>query len=438
MSDHAPFSEENGVPQNDLLERVLERSNLNAAWKRVRANKGAPGIDGMSVEDFPVFAREHMSRLKDQIREGRYAPAAVRRVWIPKPNGEERPLGIPTVLDRVIQQALAQILGPIFDADFSEQSYGFRTGRRAHDAIEHISKVSQNGYKWGVECDLKSFFDIVNHDLLMYRIGLKVRDKRLLRLVGKYLRAGVKLEDGTIEKTPKGVPQGGPLSPLLANIMLDPLDAMIEAMGLPFVRYADDFLVMAPTKAEALAALVELRRFVESELKLLINEDKTRVASLGKCEFLGFVVRGKQIRISDKARKRFRVRIREETSRRRGISMEARLKGLKTYSVGWFNYFKIGLLYKDARAWDGWIRRRVRLCYWKMWKLPRKRRRMLIKLGVDPSAVKMASRSRKGYWRLSSNPLVQYALSDDWLEAQNVPSLAKLWIVFKYGDKANV
>ncbi len=438
MSDHATLSEENGVPQNDLLEQVLSGSNLNAAWKRVKANKGAPGIDGMSIEDFPGFVREHMPRLKDQIREGRYAPAAVRRVWIPKPSGEERPLGIPTVLDRVVQQALAQILGPIFDAGFSDQSYGFRMGRRASDAVERVSEHSQNGYKWGVECDLKSFFDIVNHDLLMHRIGLKVRDKRVLRLIGKYLRAGVRLENGATGKTPRGVPQGGPLSPLLANIMLDPLDKMIEAMGLPFVRYADDFLVMAKTKAEAETALAELRRFVEGELKLLVNEDKTRVAPLGKCEFLGFMVRGKQIRISEKVRKRFRARIREATSRRRGGSMERRLEDLKSYCVGWFHYFKIGFLFKDARAWDSWIRRRVRLCYWKMWKLPRKRRRMLIKLGVEPSAVKLASRSRKGYWRLSSNPLVQYALSDKWLETQGVPSLSKLWIVFKYGDRAKV
>ena len=325
MSDHAPQSEENEVPQEDLLEQVLDTSSLNAAWKRVKANKGAPGIDGMSIEDFPAFAREHMERLKEQMREGRYKPAAVRRVWIPKPNGEERPLGIPTVLDRFIQQALAQILSPIFDADFSEESYGFRSGRRASDAVERISEHSQNGYKWGVECDLKSFFDVVNHDLLMYRIGLKVRDKRVLRLIGKYLRAGVRLEDGSTEKTPRGVPQGGPLSPLLANIMLDPLDSMIEEMGLPFVRYADDFLVMAESKSEAQAALDELRRFVEGELRLLINEDKTRVAPLGKCEFLGFVVRGKQIRISEKARKRFLLRIRRETSRSLGISMEARL-----------------------------------------------------------------------------------------------------------------
>ena len=436
MSGHAPDSAENEVPQDDLLERVLEASNLNAAWKRVKANRGAPGIDGMSIGEFPGFARAHMERLKEQMREGRYRPAAVRRVWIPKPNGEERPLGIPTVLDRAVQQALAQILGPIFDADFSEESYGFRPGRRACDAVERIGEHSQRGYRWGVECDLKSFFDVVSHDLLMRRIGLKVRDKRVLRLIGKYLRAGVRLEDGTTEKPPRGVPQGGPLSPLLANIMLDPLDKLIEEMGLPFVRYADDFLVLAKSKSEAQAALVELKRHVEGKLKLLINEDKTRVAPLGECEFLGFVVRGKRIRISEKSRQRFLRRIRQETSRRLGISMEARLASLKKYCVGWFHYFKIGFLYKDARAWDGWIRRRIRMCYWKMWKLPRMRRRMLIKLGVEPSEVKKASRSRKGYWRLSMHPYVRYALSNAWLEEQGAPSLCKLWIGFYYKDQA--
>lgn len=436
MSDHAPCSEENGVPQEDLLERVLSESNLNAAWKRVRANKGSPGIDGMSVGDFPAFAREQMPRLKDQIREGRYAPAAVRRVWIPKPNGEERPLGVPTVLDRVIQQALAQVLGPVFDADFSDRSYGFRTGRRAIDAVEHVSQCSQDGYGWGVECDLKSFFDVVNHDLLMRRVGLKIRDKRVLRLIGKYLRAGVRLEDGTTGKTPKGVPQGGPLSPLLANVMLDPLDRMIEGMGLPSVRYADDFLVMARSKSRALEAMVEIRRYVECELKLLVNDDKTRVSPLRECEFLGFNVAGKRIRASEKSLRRFKLRVKELTSRSLGVSMEFRLAKLKSYCVGWFHYFKQGFLHKEARAWDGWIRRRVRLCYWKMWKLSRTRRRMLISLGVEPSGVKLASRSRKGCWRLSMNPLVRYALSNAWLEKQGVPSLSKLLIAFRYGDQA--
>lgn len=438
MSDHATSSVENGVPRDDLLERILHRDNVNRAWKRVRSNKGAAGIDGMSIKQFPEFARTHWSRLVDQIREGRYAPAAVRRVWIPKPNGDQRPLGIPTVLDRVIQQSMAQILGPVFDVDFSDYSYGFRYGRRASDAIQRISEAGQEGYKWGVDCDLKSYFDTVNHDLLMHRIGLKIRDKRVLRLIGKYLRAGIRHEDGRKEKTPRGVPQGGPLSPLLANIMLDPLDRKIEELGLPFVRYADDFLILARTKAGALHALAEVKAFVEGKLKLLVNEDKSRVAPLKECDFLGFNVLGKRIRRSEKSAQRFKCRIREITSRSRGISMSDRIVELRRYSVGWLHYFKFGLQYHEVLHWDGWIRRRVRLCYWKDWKRPGKRRRMLIKLGVESHRVKLASRSRKGCWRMSSNSLVQRALSDNWLKERGVASLSELWIVFKYGDKAKV
>jgi len=211
MTNHAPLTEEHGLPQEDLLEQVLERNNQNRAWKRVESNRGAPGIDGMRLDAFPNFARKHLERICAQIREGRYAPAAVKRVWIPKPNGDKRPLGIPTVLDRVIQQAVSQVLSPLFDADFSEHSYGFREGRRAQGAILSISESAQAGYRWRVECDLKGFFDEVNHDILMRQIGLKVRDKRLLRLIGKYLRTGVKHEDVCTEKTLKGVPQGGPL-----------------------------------------------------------------------------------------------------------------------------------------------------------------------------------------------------------------------------------
>jgi RNA-directed DNA polymerase len=435
MNNHAATFEENRLPQQTLLEQILDRDNMRQAWARVRENKGSAGIDGMSVAAFPSFSQVHMLRIMDQIREGRYAPAPVKRVWIPKPNGTERPLGIPTVLDRVIQQAIAQVLSPLFDTDFSDSSYGFRYGRRAHAAIERISEASQEGYKWGVDCDLKGYFDTVNHDLLIHRVSQKVKEKAVLRLIGKYLRAGVRLIDGTTEKTLKGVPQGGPLSPLLANIMLDPLDKMIEAMGHPFARYADDFLIVTRTKAEALEVMATVREYVESRLKLLVNQEKSKVAPLSECAFLGFNIRGKQIRRTDKAAKRFKNRIQEITSRSRGISMKQRLLELNRYSVGWFHYFKYGLPFKEARDLDQWIRRRIRLCYWKDWKLPRKRRRMLIKLGVSADEVKKASRSRKGYWRMSSNSLVQFALNNAYLAKQGVPSLQDLWVSFKYGDK---
>jgi RNA-directed DNA polymerase len=438
VSDHAPHFEENRLPQQTLLEQILDLENMKQAWARVRSNKGAAGIDGMSVGDFPAFSQVHILRIIDQIREGRYAPAPVKRVWIPKPDGTKRPLGIPTVLDRVIQQAIAQVLSPLFDVDFSESSFGFRYGRRAHAAVGRISEAAKAGYRWGVDCDLKGYFDTVNHDLLIAQLSQRINDKRVLGLIGKYLRAGVRFEDGTTEKTAKGVPQGGPLSPLMANIMLDPLDKKIEAMGLPFARYADDFLVVTRSKTRALEVMEEVREYVEGRLKLLVNQDKSKVAPLGECAFLGFTVKGKRILLSDKAAKRFKTRIQEITSRSRGISMKQRLLELKRYCVGWFHYFKIGLPFKEVREWDGWIRRRIRLCYWKDWKVPRKRRRMLIKLGVAADEVKKASRARKGYWRMSRNSLVSIALNNTYLKEQGVPSMRDLWVRFKYGDKARV
>ena len=249
MSNHATHSQENRFPQQSLLEQILDSDNVKQAYARVRSNKGSAGIDAMSVFAFSALWQAHDLRITDQIRNGCYAPAPVKRVWIPKPDGSKRPLGIPTILDRVIQQAIAQILCPLFDVDFSDNSYGFRYGRQARTALEQLSAASQQGYQWGVDCDLKSYFETVNHDLLMNQMRKHVTDKRVLRLIGKYLRAGVRLEDGKTEKTLKGVPQGGPLSPLLANIMLDPLDKKIEAMGFPFARYADDFLIVTRTQA---------------------------------------------------------------------------------------------------------------------------------------------------------------------------------------------
>lgn len=277
---------------------------------------------------------------------------------------------------------------------------------------------------------------MVNHDLLVHQLSKKIKDKRVLRLIGKYLRAGVRQEDGSTEKTFRGVPQGGPLSPLLANIMLDPLDKKIESIQLPFVRYADDFLILAKTSTKAQAAMVEVSQFVEGKLKLIVNKDKSQVAKLKDCSFLGFNVSGKRILRTDKAAKRFKIRVQEITSRSRGVSMTQRIKELNLFCTGWFHYFKIGLPYAEVLKWDQWIRRRIRLCHWKDWKVPRTRRRKLIQLGISKDGVKLASRSRKGCWRMSSNSLVHYALNDQYLKELGVPSMRDMWVVFKYGDKA--
>ena len=275
-----------------MIEEILEPENL-ARWKRVKANKGAPGIDGMTIEDFPAFAREHWRGLPLRSREGTYRPAPVRRVWIPKPDGTKRPLGIPTVLDRVIQQAIAQVLGPLFEADFSEHSYGYRPGRTAHQAVAEMEAGWKEGRRHAVECDLKSFFDTVNHDRLMKALLGKIRCRKTLGLIRRYLTAGVELPDGTREATPQGVPQGGPLSPLLANIALDPLDKELEPRGHKFARYADDFIVLVKSANAAKRVLAALIRYCEGQLQLIVNRAKSRAAPLKQCAFLGYQIEHK-------------------------------------------------------------------------------------------------------------------------------------------------
>lgn len=429
-----------GAPQErTMIEEILEPGNLAQAWKRVKANQGAPGIDGITVEDFPALARGHWPRIATAIREGNYWPAPVRRVWIPKPDGSQRPLGIPTVLDRVIQQAVAQVLGPLFEADFSEHSHGYRPGRSAHKAVAAMEESWKEGRRHAVECDLKSFFDTVNHDRLMNALLEKVRCRITLGLIGRYLRAGVELPDGTREATPQGVPQGGPLSPLLANIALDPLDKELESRGHKFARYADDFIVMVKSANAAKRVLASLVRYCEGRLRLIVNRAKSRAAPLKQCDFLGYRIDNKgTLAWTDKAQHRFKERIREITSRSRGQNVQTVIDELDQYIRGWLNYYKLSSTYKEVLALSVWVRRRVRLYYWKQWKQPRTRRRNLLSLGADPATVHMATRSRKGYWRMSQNEIVRHALNNRWLEEQGVPDMRAVWIVLHYGPKARI
>ena len=427
------------VQEDPLLERVLDPENLRKAWRKVRRNAGAPGIDKMSVAMFPAFCREHWPRIRTMLMDGTYHPAAVRRVFIPKPDGSERPLGIPTVLDRVIQQALAQVLSPLFDSGFSTHSYGFREGRGAHQAVRQLEAGWKAGCRYGVDCDLKSFFDTVNHDRLMRQLKQKVRDQKVLHLIRRYLQAGVVLPDGTREATPTGVPQGGPLSPLLANIVLDPLDKELERRGHRFARYADDFVVMVHSAKAAERVLRSLTRYVEGELKLVVNRSKSKTAPLKQCTFLSFQIgsRGKVVWTA-KAHIRFKQRVREITRRNRGHNVKDVIRELRRYVSGWLNYFGISHTYSQVEKLADWVRRRVRLYYWKQWKRPRTRRRHLIALGVPPDRVKMATRSRKGYWRMAGNSIVQQALTNQWLEKQGVPDMRQKWITLHYGCNARV
>ncbi len=422
-----------------MMEQVLDPENLRRAWRRVKSNAGAPGIDGMTVEAFPAFSRKHWPRIRSALMTGTYRPAPVRRVFIPKPDGSERPLGVPTVLDRVIQQALAQVMSPCFDGGFSNHSYGFREGRNAHQAVREVEACWKAGYRHAVDCDLKSFFDTVDHDRLMGQLREKVRDRKVLGLIRRYLQAGVVLPDGTHEATPRGVPQGGPLSPLLANIALDPLDKELERRGHRFARYADDFLVMVKSAKAAQRVMESLTRFVEGRLKLVVNQAKSKAAPLKQCAFLGFQIGavGKAV-WTIKAHVRFKRRVREITRRNRGHRVQDVIDELRRYVTGWLNYFGISHTYTGVMELDEWVRRRVRLYYWKQWKQPRTRRRHLLALGIDPKEVHMATRSRKGYWRMSGNSLIQRALTNRWLQEQGVPNMRTLWITLHYGAKARV
>lgn len=422
-----------------MMEQVLASENLRRAWRRVRTNAGAPGIDGLSVDAFPAWCRKHWPRIRSALMAGSYRPAPVRRVFIPKPDGSERPLGVPTVLDRLIQQALAQVLTPLFDSGFSHRSYGFREGRNAHQAVRTVEAGWKEGRRYAVDCDLKSFFDNVNHDRLMGQLRDKVHDRGVLCLIRRYLEAGVVLPDGARETTSRGVPQGGPLSPLLANITLDPLDKELERRGHRFARYADDFLVLVRSARAAERVMASLTRFVEGELKLVVHRGKSRTARLRECAFLGFRIgtTGKVIWTA-RAQALFKRRVRQITRRNRGHRVQDVIDELRRYVTGWINYFGISHTYTGVLELDEWVRRRVRLYYWKQWKRPRTRRRHLLALGIPPSEVHWATRSRKGYWRMSSNSLVQRALTNRWLQEQGVPNMRRSWIALHHGPRARV
>lgn len=427
------------VQEQSMMEQVLASENLRAAWRRVKANAGAPGIDGMTVEAFPAFCRKYWPRIRSALMVGTYRPAPVRRVFIPKPDGSQRPLGVPTVLDRVIQQALAQVLTPLFEGGFSTHSYGFRENRNAHQAVREVEACWQEGRRHAVDCDLKSFFDSVNHNRLMSQLREKIRDRKVLGLIRRYLQAGVVLPDGTCEATPQGVPQGGPLSPLLANVTLDPLDKELERRGHRFARYADDFLVMVKSARAAERVMKSLTRYVEGPLKLVVNRVKSQAAPLKQCTFLGFQIgaRGRAV-WTTKAHARFKRRVKEITRRNRGHRVQDVIDELHLYVTGWLHYFGISHTYSALLELEEWMRRRVRLYYWKQWKRPRTRRRHLLALGTSPEEVHMATRSRKGYWRMSANSIVQRALNNRWLHEQGVPDMRTLWIALHYGPKARV
>ena len=422
---------EPSAPENHLLERILARENVRSAWKRVAANKGAAGVDKMRIDDFESHAREHWPNIRQSLLAGTYQPLPVLRVEIPKTSGGMRPLGIPTVVDRVIQQAISQVLVPIFDPGFSEHSYGFRPGRSAHDAVKQVREYIREGYRHAVDTDLSKFFDMVNHDVLMHRVARKIRDKRVLRLIGKYLRAGVMVE-GRVQPTMKGVPQGGPLSPLLANIVLDDLDKELEARGHKFARYADDFVILVKSQRAGDRVMASVSAFLEQKLRLKVNEDKSRVSTTNQIVFLGFTFKGTKIRWSDKAFREFKRQVKYLTGRSWFVSMAYRLKKLAEYIRGWMNYFGISEYYRPVPGIDHWLRRRIRQCYWKQWRYVRTKIRNLLRLGTHPGVAIPMSLSRKGPWNGSRTLATQTGMTNQWLKNQGLISVKEQWVKLHY------
>jgi len=415
----------------NLMEQVVERRNMEKAWKKVKANRGAPGPDGVTLDEFLLTFLDRWPTLRQQLLDGTYQPSPVRRKSIPKPDGSERHLGIPNVQDRLIQQAILQVLTPIFDPGFSESSFGFRPNRSAQGAVRQVQAHIQAGYRHCVDMDLSKFFDRVQHDVLLARVARKVHDKRLLRLIGRYLRAGV-MVGADLQPSHEGTMQGGPASPLLANILLDDFDKEMERRGHRFVRYADDFLVFTKTRIAARRVYVSVGRYLTRKLKLVVNRQKSRVCSTDGVEFVGYIFKGYggQARISPKNIKKFKDRVRESTRRKRGVSIRRRCQELRQYFRGWVGYFCLVPHRSFFGKLDKWVRRRLRACYWKQWRNPRTRITKLKKLGIPTREAVTHGISNKGPWTLSRTEAMHFAITQDYLRTQGLVSLEDLWHKF--------
>jgi group II intron reverse transcriptase/maturase len=425
VKPEAPREEQSGFPApgeaeshpaaeaGDLWEQFLSRANLAAALRRVERNAGAPGVDGVQTEDLRPWLRDHWPEVRAALDAGTYRPQPTRRVTIPKPSGGERELGVPTALDRVIQQALSQVLVPTFDPGFSERSFGFRPGRSAHDAIRRAQRDVAEGYEWAVDLDLDRFFDRVQHDRLLAVVARRVTDKKVLGLIRRYLEAGV-MADGVKQPTEEGTPQGSPLSPLLSNVYLDDLDRMLEKRGHRFVRYADDITIYVRSRRAAERVMGSTCEFIERRLKLRVNRGKSSARSAFSATLLGFGFLKRKgeikIRIDPKARKRAKDRLREITSRRWGVSMRRRIREVNRFTVGWTAYFSLADTPRPLSDLDEWLRRRLRQVRWKEWKRYRTRRRNLRALGVPERKAREWAASRKGYWRIGGSAPLQRAL----------------------------
>jgi len=410
-----------------LMEEVCERENCKQALARVKANRGSPGVDGMTVHDLPGYLQQHWSVIREQLLSGTYKPQPVKRVEIPKPDGGVRKLGIPTVLDRFIQQTVMQVLQDRWDRTFSSNSYGFRPGRSAHQAVEQAQQYIADGYRVVVDLDLEKFFDRVNHDRLMAKIAERISDKRLLKLIRSFLEAGV-MEDGLVSPVDEGTPQGGPLSPLLSNIVLDEFDRELERRKLRFARYADDSNIYVRSRRAGERVMKSLVRFIATRLKLKVNEQKSAVAEPWERKFLGFSFTSGQTpkrRIAPKAVLRFKERVRELTSRTRGVSIDRMAEELARYLRGWIGYFGNCETPSTLQRLEEWTRHRLRSVIWKQWKRGPKRFAELRKRGVGQDLAAQTAGSAHGPWRLANSPALNIALPNAHFASLGIPPLTE-------------
>ena len=416
----------------NLLDKILSKDNLNEAYLKVKRNKGAAGVDGMEVGEMLGWLKENKERFLASLKNGKYKPKPVRRVEIPKPNGGKRKLGIPTVTDRLMQQAIAQVLQPIFEKTFSKNSYGFRPGRNAHQAIKQAKAYYEEGYTKIVDLDLAQYFDTVNHDILINMLREEVKDERVIELIRKYLKSGV-MEGGIISRSEAGTPQGGNLSPLLSNIYLTKFDKLLESRGHKFVRYADDCNIYVKTERAAKRVMASSVRYLEGKLKLKVNHKKSKVGSPMREKFLGFSLHktpGKMgIRPHGKVLKRFKQKVKEITSRSRGRSINTVVQELRRYTTGWLGYYAIADMRNKMQEINQWIRRRLRMYLWKQWKKTSARFENLKRLGLDKGQAWQYANTRRGYWRIAGSPILQQTLTDKYLGSLGYMNIAKKYEV---------